>query len=486
MSLFCLPFSRQILTRLLQDTTGVNIQRSTTSRNLNTRNFNSTSSSHFRLSLQRQHGLAAEPLPLSSDDFYVPFASATPPSSSPAPAISALPPAFRPPSPPPSQDTDYEPDTEPDIQLLGDIDDAHATPEQSVADSYPLDDQSLHDNGWAAEAEEIYESTAIGKNATPEIVLGTAVGRLYPVTTTDRPAKERNVSQIGNGSQGSWKQRQSRGEAPAIDINTLSNVQTSSLETNKHSLKSSKEHPISPFNQITKGLATEPRQLWKQRRYDLGEHGDRIPGNKLVSTSNSRADTKSEPRRKRRETSDNRRHSGGLVPSNKFVPTPKTIAKTKLEPWQTQKYLLKEKFGDSGGWNPRKRLSPDALEGIRALHAQYPDRFTTPVLADQFKVSPEAIRRILKSKWRPNAEEEEERRARWDKRGERIWTSLVEQGVHPPKKWRQMGIGGGPRRPAQDRSLRGKEEEWDEERRLKEEAKRDGNAWVTSLARRIL
>ena len=114
--------------------------------------------------------------------------------------------------------------------------------------------------------------------------------------------------------------------------------------------------------------------------------------------------------------------------------------KDQREPWQTQKSALSEKFGLTG-WSPRKRLSPDTLEGIRALHAQHPDKFTTPVLAAQFKVSPEAIRRILKSKWQPKAEEEEKRRQRWEKRGENIWSQMVEMGIKPPKKWRDMGVG---------------------------------------------
>lgn len=111
----------------------------------------------------------------------------------------------------------------------------------------------------------------------------------------------------------------------------------------------------------------------------------------------------------------------------------------KREPWQVQKFALVEKFG-SQGWSPRKRLSPDALEGIRALHSQFPAKFTTPVLADQFKVSPEAIRRILRSKWRPNEAEETSRLKRWDKRGELIWGQMVELGIKPPKRWREMGI----------------------------------------------
>ncbi|EXJ95014.1 hypothetical protein A1O1_00132 [Capronia coronata CBS 617.96] len=104
----------------------------------------------------------------------------------------------------------------------------------------------------------------------------------------------------------------------------------------------------------------------------------------------------------------------------------------KKEPWQLQKRALKEKFGDNG-WNPRKKLSPDTMEGIRALHEQDPDRWSTPVLADHFKVSPEAIRRILKSKWRPSEKELEKRRERWANRHDRIWDKLAELGLRPQR-----------------------------------------------------
>jgi len=119
---------------------------------------------------------------------------------------------------------------------------------------------------------------------------------------------------------------------------------------------------------------------------------------------------------------------------------PPQFLRTPREPWQIQKAALGQKFGTTG-WEPRKRLSPDTLDGIRALHAQYPQTYTTEALAEQFKVSPEAIRRILKSKWRPSEEEDINRRQRWQKRGEAIWGQMVELGVKPPKKWREMGVG---------------------------------------------
>lgn len=79
--------------------------------------------------------------------------------------------------------------------------------------------------------------------------------------------------------------------------------------------------------------------------------------------------------------------------------------------WQIQKSALQDKFQE--GWNPRKKLSPDALEGIRAIHAQYPEKYTSEVLAAKFEVSVESIRRILKSKWRPKEAEEADRQLRW-------------------------------------------------------------------------
>jgi hypothetical protein len=104
----------------------------------------------------------------------------------------------------------------------------------------------------------------------------------------------------------------------------------------------------------------------------------------------------------------------------------------KKEPWQAQKETLQKKFG-SEGWNPRKKLSPDTIDGIRALNQQYPDKYPTPVLAEKFKVSPEAIRRILKSKWRPSPEKAVERRERWARRHDRIWDQQAAIGLRPAR-----------------------------------------------------
>ena len=106
--------------------------------------------------------------------------------------------------------------------------------------------------------------------------------------------------------------------------------------------------------------------------------------------------------------------------------------------WKVQKAALKEKFPD--GWQPRKKLSPDALTGIRALHAEFPDIYTTEELANKFEVSAENIRRILRSKWVPSVEEEVDRQERWFNRGKKVWSRWAELGKKPPRRWRAEGI----------------------------------------------
>ncbi|KAJ7741418.1 hypothetical protein DFH07DRAFT_751137 [Mycena maculata] len=70
--------------------------------------------------------------------------------------------------------------------------------------------------------------------------------------------------------------------------------------------------------------------------------------------------------------------------------------------WNAHRKALKAAY--PAGWNPPKKLSRDAMHGLRALHALDPAAFPTPVLAARFKISPEAVRRILKGRWEPDRE----------------------------------------------------------------------------------
>ena len=65
----------------------------------------------------------------------------------------------------------------------------------------------------------------------------------------------------------------------------------------------------------------------------------------------------------------------------------------------------KERFPN--GWSPPRKISRDAMASLRQLHHMDPVSFTTEVLAERFRISPEAVRRILKSKWEPSKEKKE-------------------------------------------------------------------------------
>ncbi|KAJ5645961.1 Neugrin-like protein [Penicillium lividum] len=153
---------------------------------------------------------------------------------------------------------------------------------------------------------------------------------------------------------------------------------------------------------------------------------ERSPKNSLKSFKKTDFKNKDHKDRKFSKTSDT---------GNKFDKKQEASKNKKRDPWKTQKHALDKKF--PGGWNPPKKLSPDALDGIRALHASAPEQFTTSVLAEEFKISPESIRRILKSKWRPKPEEIESRRTRWEARHERIWGHMAELGLRPMTKGSQ-------------------------------------------------
>ncbi|CAA7264334.1 unnamed protein product [Cyclocybe aegerita] len=70
--------------------------------------------------------------------------------------------------------------------------------------------------------------------------------------------------------------------------------------------------------------------------------------------------------------------------------------------YKAHREALRKEFPE--GWSPPRKLSREAMDALRQLNRMDPDKFTTPILADKFKISPEAVRRILKSRWEPSAE----------------------------------------------------------------------------------
>ncbi|KAG2068022.1 hypothetical protein BDR04DRAFT_1136146 [Suillus decipiens] len=89
------------------------------------------------------------------------------------------------------------------------------------------------------------------------------------------------------------------------------------------------------------------------------------------------------------------------------------------EEWKRHRLAIKEAFPQ--GWSPPRKLSREAMDGLRAMHMYDKRTFSTPVLAEKFKISPEAVRRILRSKWEPSREQrarfaERERRSREERK----------------------------------------------------------------------
>ncbi|CAG8468643.1 6242_t:CDS:2 [Acaulospora colombiana] len=76
--------------------------------------------------------------------------------------------------------------------------------------------------------------------------------------------------------------------------------------------------------------------------------------------------------------------------------------KTKPLPgWLKHKYSIMERTGFEK-WEPKKKVSREIMDEIRTLHEQAPEENTPKILSQQFKISPEAVRRILRSKWTPD------------------------------------------------------------------------------------
>lgn len=107
------------------------------------------------------------------------------------------------------------------------------------------------------------------------------------------------------------------------------------------------------------------------------------------------------------DTSDDNEHidlseEEEFTPPRKLQTRLKDVGRHLPEEWKRHRAGLQESFPD--GWLPPKKLSREAMNGLRMLHAYDSDVFTTPVLASKFRISPEAVRRILKSKWEPTRE----------------------------------------------------------------------------------
>ncbi|KAI8088029.1 uncharacterized protein B0P05DRAFT_531179 [Gilbertella persicaria] len=71
-------------------------------------------------------------------------------------------------------------------------------------------------------------------------------------------------------------------------------------------------------------------------------------------------------------------------------------------------------------WIPKKRVSRPTMEKMRTLAALQPEVYNSVKLSQEFKVSVEAVKRILKSKYVPKPRDaERQERNRYEAMGER-------------------------------------------------------------------
>jgi len=100
------------------------------------------------------------------------------------------------------------------------------------------------------------------------------------------------------------------------------------------------------------------------------------------------------------------------------------------------------------GWSPPHKLSRQAMDGLRVLHMHDPETFSTPTLAERFRISPEAIRRILRSKWEPSPEQRA-RLLRRELREKQTWIEAKKAAER--EEYKALGGGRTNRKRARDR-----------------------------------
>ncbi|KAJ1680195.1 hypothetical protein EV182_000500 [Spiromyces aspiralis] len=74
-----------------------------------------------------------------------------------------------------------------------------------------------------------------------------------------------------------------------------------------------------------------------------------------------------------------------------------------LPGWKRRALELKAKLG-CARWEPKKRVARSTMDKICFLHREMPEVWTIEKLSQQFRISFESVRRIIKSKFVPSKE----------------------------------------------------------------------------------
>ena len=133
--------------------------------------------------------------------------------------------------------------------------------------------------------------------------------------------------------------------------------------------------------------------------------------------------------------SDNAAQEPSLSLEEREGPSIRISKKAIQKPTPSAARLHRERMKSSfpEGWSPPHKLSRQAMDGLRVLHMHDPETFSTPMLAERFRVSPEAIRRILRSRWEPSPEQRA-RLLRRELREKQAWIEAKRAAEHEEYK----------------------------------------------------
>lgn len=148
---------------------------------------------------------------------------------------------------------------------------------------------------------------------------------------------------------------------------------------------------------------------------------------KNVTTKPSKSVTGTLPTRKRMVAPAVERESRVPV----WARPPKEIETIKppvAETWGEHRAAIKAKYPER--WNPTKKVSREAMDAIRQLHKQDAETYPSWVLAQRFMISPEAVKRILKSNFRMSEGKVEEKVMKERKRRIERMKTMREEEMH--------------------------------------------------------
>ncbi|GAA6016481.1 hypothetical protein JCM11491_002334 [Sporobolomyces phaffii] len=141
---------------------------------------------------------------------------------------------------------------------------------------------------------------------------------------------------------------------------------------------------------IRRGIARTPAELRK----------DQQVRNRIDARLADKRD-----RERQRELERWQRMTTTTTPSTSTESAPRPVPE-----WKKHKQAIQERF--PGGWAPPKRISREAMDLVRTLHRTDPATHSVPELSDRFKISPEAVRRVLKSRFELPKAQRDAREAR--------------------------------------------------------------------------